>query len=321
MRMSRQRGVALITVMVVVAIVVGIAAAMLRNHQMQIRRAENVLHGNQAIFHLLALETWAREVLLQDRKDGQVDHLGEDWAQVLLPVEADGGIVAGRIRDQQGLFDLNSLIGSDGKADATAMAAFQRLIEAVSPDTRNAGSIVEALVDWEDVDQSITGLGGAEDPDYAVLDPAYRTAGQFLVSPSELMLVKGMSFELWQLLRPFVTALPRSQGKGTAVNVNTAPPEVLQSVADIDSGLAGDIVTDRVDDPFDDTEAFKRRLEQSMPAADVDKIDFTKFTTGSDFFLVESEAHFANLALSMRHLIARDPQRTRVLVRALGSTW
>jgi len=317
---GRQRGVALITVMVVVAIVVGIAAAMLRDHQLDIRRAENVLHGNQAIFHLLALETWAREILLEDREDGSVDHAGEDWARVLLPVEADGGVVAGRILDQQGLFNLNMLIDGEGNGAADAMAAFKRLIEIVAPDTTNPGAIVEAAVDWMDANQEITGLGGAEDPDYAVLDPAYRTAGRLLVSPSELRLVQGVGHELWQQLRPFVTALPKGAGGG-AVNVNTAPAEVLQSVANIDSGLAETIVAEREDDPFDSTEAFNSRLQRELTEEELAALNFERFTTASDYFLVESEARFANVALPMRHLIARHESQTRVLLRALGTTW
>ena len=320
MARNTQTGVALITVMVIVAIVVSIAGGLLRGHQLDIRRAENVLHGDQAITHMLALETWARELLLKDREDSSVDHPGEDWAQVLPPVEADGGLVSGRILDQQGLFNLNNLLDNAGRGDPATMAAFQRLLEAVG-DFSSSTSVVEAVVDWMDADQDVTGLGGREDPDYAILDPAYSTSGRELASPTELLLVEGIGYEEWLRLRPFITTLPRNGGGKTPLNVNTAAAEVLQGVAGIEEGVAADVVSERESEPFDNVAEFKAQLASRIPAQALEQIDFTVFGTTSDFFLVESEARFGEVALSMRHLIERGAQQTRVLARSLAEEW
>lgn len=317
---GRQKGVALITVMVIVAIVVTIAAGLLRDHQLDIRRAENVLHGNQAVYQLLGLETWAREVLLQDRKDNRTDHPGEDWATILYPVEADGGLVSGRILDQQGLFNINALIDQDGRGDPRAMLAFQRLLETLG-DFESPGAIVEALVDWMDRDRDVTGLGGREDGDYAILDPAYRTSGRALASPTEILLVEGVTFEDWGRLRPFVTTLPRREGRAPPVNVNTAPAEVLSAWTGADLGVTGEIVSDRGDDPFDAVGEFESRLAGSVAADALEQIDFAGFTVISNYFLVESEARFGNVGLSMRHVIERDEESTRVLARSMGEDW
>ena len=320
MARSGQAGVALITVMVIVAIVVSIAGGLLRGHQLDIRRAENVLHGDQAIMHMLALETWARELLLQDREDSSTDHGGEAWAQVLPPVEADGGVVAGRIVDQQGLFNLNNLLDSGRRGDPATMAAFQRLLEAVG-EFDDPTAVVEALVDWMDPDQDMTGLGGSEDPDYAILDPAYRTPGRELASPTELLLVEGISYEEWLRLRPFVTVLPGGAARKTPLNVNTAPATVLQGLAGIDESVAADIVAEREEEPFEDVAAFRAKLASSVSAEALEQIDFALFDTSSDFFLVESEARFGDVALSMRHLLERGGEQTRVLVRSLADDW
>lgn len=320
MARNGQAGVALITVMVIVAIVVSIAGALLRGHQLDIRRAEIVLHGDQAIMHMLALETWARELLLQDREDSGTDHGGETWAQVLPPVEADGGVVAGRIVDQQGLFNLNNLLDSGGRGDPATMAAFLRLLEVVG-EFSDPTAVVEALVDWMDPDQDVTGLGGREDPDYAILDPAYRTPGRALASPTELLLVEGISYEEWLRLRPFVTVLPGVAARKTTVNVNTAPAPVLQGVAGIDESVAADIVAEREKEPFEDVAAFRAKLAPRVSAEALEQIDFARFGTSSDFFLVESEARFGDVALSMRHLVERSGEQTRVLVRSLADDW
>jgi general secretion pathway protein K len=315
-----QKGVALITVMVIVAIVVVIAGGLLRDHQLDIRRAENVLHGNQAVYQMLGLETWAREVLVQDRKDNRTDHLGEDWATILYPVEADGGLVSGRILDQQGLFNLNALIDKDGRGDPRAMLAFQRLLDTLG-DFESPGAITEALVDWMDRDQDVTGLGGREDRDYAILDPPYRTSGGAMTSPTELLLVEGVTFEDWSRLRLFVTTLPRLGEQTSPVNVNTAPAEVLSAWTGVDLAVAGEIVSERGDDPFDAVGEFKSRLAGSVSGDELEQIDFTGFSVVSTYFLVESEARFGNVGLSMRHLIERDGESTKVLARSMGGDW
>lgn len=320
MTRSDQAGVALITVMVVVAIVVSVAAGLLRGHQLDIRRAENVLHGDQAITHMLALETWGRELLLKDREDTDTDHLGEDWAQVLPPVEADGGLVTGRIIDQQGLFNLNNLLDSNGRGDPAAMLALQRLLEAVGGFS-SPSSVVEALVDWMDADQDVTGLGGREDGDYAILDPAYRTSGRELASPTEVLLVEGLDYENWLMLRPFITALPRNGGSKTSVNVNTVSAQVLQGIAGIEASVAEDVLAERDSEPFDDVAEFKTQLASRLSTDALEQIDFALFGATSDFFLVESEAKFGDVALSMRHLIERSDERTRVLARSMFGEW
>lgn len=320
-RPAAEQGVALITVMVIVAIVASVAAGMLRGHQIDVRRAATVLHGDQAIAHMLAAETWAREVLIKDREDNAYDHLGEDWALNLLPVETDGGSLAGRIRDQQGLFNLNNLVDESRKADRYAMAQFERLVAALEGVDANASALAEAVADWLDTDQEVTGIGGAEDADYVVEDPAYRSAGRPMASPTELLLLRGVTFDLWRAIQPFVTALPRDAGPPTPVNVNTAPPEVLAAVLGVDRSLADEIVAEREDSPFESVGEFSARVESSIGAEAAAEIQFDRFTTISEFFLVESEAQFGEVLMNMRHLIKRDAASTFVLARSLNQSW
>lgn len=317
---SSQRGVALITVMVVVAIVAGVSASVLSSHYLDIRRAENVLHGNQGISLLLALETWSRQVLLDDEEDNDVDHAGEPWAQTLPPIDADGGVVSGRILDQQGLFNLNNLINADGGVDAVAQVAFLRLLELIE-DMEGAEAIADAVIDWLDRDQEPVGLGGREDLDYAVLDPSYRTRGGEMVSPSELLLVEGISYEDWIRLRPFVTALPKREGQPTPLNVNMAPAEVIAAVAGVDLSVATEIVSDVEKEPFEQIDEFKQRVQGNQSADETTATDFERFTTRSSFFLVESRSRFSDVALGMSHVIERTEEGTRVLGRAIENAW
>ena len=82
---QRQRGVALITALLIVALATIAAVAMASRQQLDVRRTANILDGDQAFFYALGVESWARRILVRDQRDGQIDHPGEDWAQLSTP--------------------------------------------------------------------------------------------------------------------------------------------------------------------------------------------------------------------------------------------
>ena len=86
----RQRGVAIITALLIVAIATTVSISISTRLQLDVRRTGNVVAGDQAYLYTLAAESWSQRILKQDRKDSEIDHLGEDWAIELppLPVEA-----------------------------------------------------------------------------------------------------------------------------------------------------------------------------------------------------------------------------------------
>jgi general secretion pathway protein K len=164
-------------------------------------------------------------VLSDDRRLSNVDHLGEPWALRLPPVPVDNGELAGRIDDQQGAFNLNNLV-RNGAASPAHLIQFRRLLEILDlPDT-----LADALLDWLDADSEPQPQGGAEDAFYQGLQPPYLAANRALTDVAELAQVRGFDGGVRARLRPFITALPRA----TALNVNTASPEVLAAVV---SGL------------------------------------------------------------------------------------
>ncbi len=88
--------------------------------------------------------------------------------------------------------------------------------------------LADALADWIDADSEPRPRGGAEDGYYLELEQPYLAANRPLIDVAELALVRGFDGEVRARLRPFVTALPRF----TAVNVNTAAPEVLAAIVE-----------------------------------------------------------------------------------------
>jgi len=86
---TRQSGVALITVMLIVAIATLVAVSMVDRQQLDIRRTGNLVFSDQALEYALGAEAWAIGLLEQDARDNAVDYLGEDWATALAPIEVD----------------------------------------------------------------------------------------------------------------------------------------------------------------------------------------------------------------------------------------
>ena len=84
------------------------------------------------------------------------------------------------------------------------------------------------MVDWLDNEQQERIPGGAEDPLYSGLTPAYRTGDRPLLNVTELAAVVGMDRASFEILQPHITALPGYQ----PVNINTAGIPVIQSLND-----------------------------------------------------------------------------------------
>ncbi|BAN35149.1 general secretion pathway protein K [Sulfuricella denitrificans skB26] len=299
---ARERGVALITVILIVALAASMAAFMAWQQQIWVRQVENLRDQAQAQAVARAAIDWARAVLADDARNNNVDHLGEKWASVLAPLPVENGQVTGSVADQQGLFNLNNLV-RNGKASQTDLAIFQRLLELLALPV----NLANAVVDWIDADSETTYPGGAEDFDYLAMDPSYRAANRMMVEVGNLYRVKGFAPEMVERLRPFVTALPEP----TPVNVNTAPAEVLAALfQDMSLGDAKALVEARKSSYFQDQADFRAHL----PATKVTQIRDNDFSVNSRYFMVTSLANFGRAQSGYKALLARQGEKWPVVV-------
>jgi general secretion pathway protein K len=290
---TRQRGVAVVLAMGVVALAAMAAAAMLASQSTWSRQAALAAEHVQAQALVQAGVDWTRDLLKDDRRLGNVDHLGEPWAMRLPPVPVENGELAGRVHDQQGAFNLNNLV-KDGAASPQHLAQFRRLLEILGlPD-----SLAANLVDWLDSDNEPQPQGGAEDAWYLAQPAPYLAANRALADVEELAQVRGFDAGVRARLRPFVAALPRF----TALNVNTATPEVLAAVVDgLGLEAAQELVTQRGRAYFRSGAEFARQLPPKSGAAAAD------LTTGSDFFLAEVRVTIGEAQARGRVLLLRGP--------------
>lgn len=256
---SRQNGVALLTAMLIVALATVAAVAMTRDQFLNLRRVENLLNADQAYVHALGVESWGRGMLARDSVNetgptGGIDSLNEAWNQPLPQTEVDGGFVRGYIEDLQGRFNVNNLYlepsGQQAGVDQQLQIQFmQRLLRRLELDP----ALAQKIADWLDADVDVRYPDGAEDLVYMRADPPYRAGNVPMRDISELLLVEGVTAEVYTRLAPFLTALPEP----TPLNVNTAKRELLAALSDeLDENRLDAALAARQQDAFASPDAF-----------------------------------------------------------------
>jgi len=228
----KQRGVALITAIVLVAIATVLAVHIGTRASLDIRRTQGLIALDQGWHVALGAEAWAIEVLKEDAEDSQDDNLTEPWAQPLPPLPVDGGELRGALEDMQGRFNVNNLLAEDGTVNELSIARFERLLTYVGSEPRWA----RILADWLDTDTVPGFPDGAEDGAYLAQSPSYRAANGPISTVTEMLALPGMTQEEFQRIRPYIAALPW----GTTINICTAPAPVLAALVD-DRADFGDI--------------------------------------------------------------------------------
>jgi len=310
--MRRQRGVALITAILIMALVTTLVFNLEWDNSLDLRRTYVSMYREEAIQAALGAESWVRILLQQDSNDSETDHLGEIWASDLpvLPLGAEGdtiqGEIYGQIEDLQGRFNINNLIDQQGEVDQESLEQFTRLLAALGIDVRFAG----IAADWIDADREAGFPDGAEDAIYTGLVPPYRTANQILTSTSELAALEGMDKATMDVLLPHIVALPGRTG----INVNTATGPVLQSldenmtIADVEGLLA-----EREEQGFADL----GNSFSSLVTPDV----LNQLEETSDFFQLKVIVRVDTVRITLFSLLERGPQGdTSPILRSLGTT-
>ncbi|QNE30736.1 general secretion pathway protein GspK [Sphingomonas sp. NBWT7] len=229
-RPAGERGAALLTVMLLVAIVAVLAATALERLRLSTRLAANAVGLDQARGLAFAAEALATgritDVL---RRNTERVTLDGGWSNRPYTIPTPGGVATARIVDGGNCFNVNSLVTDlDGRyvADPTTIAQFARLARLLA--VPGGDAIAAAAADWIDSDDQPL-AAGAEDSAYAALATPYRTAGTLMADPSELRAVAGVSPAAYARLRPFICALPRAAR--TPINVNTLTPEQAPLIA------------------------------------------------------------------------------------------
>jgi len=300
---QNERGVALVMVLGLVALVAVWAVQSADEDWISLRRAENMQLASKTWLAVESGQALALRTLAAD--DAAVDSLDEDWALDWPSFPVDDGEIAGHIEDANRYINLNDLVSHvDGKVQPDAVAVVKRLFIRLELDTQ----LVDALVDWMDKDKTPYGSGGAEESAYA--SKPYTIKNAPLDSLNELLLVQGFDRKILKKLAKVV--MVRASKGVSGVNINTAPAEVLLSLADnIPQGDVEAMIQKR------DSAAYKNVPELTSGGLNTWAAKIKPFwlVTQSDAFVVRVEARFERARWAERILVARQGEKFQVLSR------
>ncbi len=320
----RQRGVALIIALILVALAAILATKLSFDGWLERRRTIGVIAAEQAFHFGMGAEALAADVLSQSQQAGkQQDTLAQPWAQPTQPLpitpESDPegepiGVLQGALEDMQGRFNLNNLahvilVNGAQQQDPQPLAQFQRLLVSVGLEAKWAG----IARDWIDADDQPGNPDGAEDAVYTAQTPPYRTGNWPMTSPSELMNMPGFGADRYRKIAPYVTALPTATAQ---INICTAPGPVLESLADNLSGeYSPEVLTNgRKTGCFPDIPTLNNVLGASAPA--LAKV----FTDHSQYFRLTTRVTLGTTEFTLYSLLLRgNGGKVTPLLRSFGT--
>jgi general secretion pathway protein K len=288
---SFQSGIALLSAILITLTATAIIVSITHEEAFAIRKTSRIQLMDRAGLYALGLEDWARIFLQKDRKDSNIDHLGEDWAVSIPGLPIENGLLSGFIEDEQAKFNLNNLLVSE-----EWVTRFMLLCDNLELDK----TFVPALMDWIDDDFTVRYPDGAEEH-----YDTYRVANRPMTDISELLLVKNVDTKLYDSLKPYITALPTT----TDINVNTMSEAIYLSLGEnLDAKTFSE---ERDKEEFSSVQDFIDRLQ--IP------IDETGLSVTTEYFHAYGQVSQGDLVLNLDSLLHRDQSgKTSVANRSLG---
>ena len=304
---SRQRGVAVITALLLTTLAVTIVASLFWQQQVQVRSIENQRLHLQTKWILRGALDWARLILREDAKFSTVDHLGEPWAVSLAETRLDQYVenaradsdqsdatLSGHVVDAQSRFNLGNL-AANGSVNPREVAVFARLLTNLHLNPALAQAVATMLASTQKP------AGGV--PTDTAASSAAQPLG--LLQLDDVLAVPGFTGETLAALRDFVVVLPRA----TAVNVNTAPAEVLAArLGALSLSDATALVASREGAYLRDIADLKLRL----PGKNLNESD-NEIAVATNFFMVYGTVRLNRASLEMQALIERSNKSTKII--------
>jgi general secretion pathway protein K len=322
-RMKRQRGVALIIALILVALATILASKLTFDGFLERKRSIGVLAAEQALHFGMGAEALAADVLVQDAQNSQQTTLIGPWAQPTQPLpitpqdDPEGepiGTLQGELEDMQGRFNLNNLarvitVAGTNKTgqDPQPLEQFQRLLASVGVEPKWAA----IARDWLDPDDIPGSPDGAEDQIYTSQTPPYRAGNWPMMSPSELMNMPGFGADRYRKIAPYVTALPSAN---TPINVCTASAPVLESLAP-NLGEYNNpqlLASNRKSGCFPDPATLTTIMAGKGPPA-------TFYSDKSSYFRLTTRVTLGTTEFTLYSLLKRDGGKVTPLLRSFGT--
>ena len=323
-RKPNERGAALLTVLLLVAVMSVVAATALERVALATRMTGNGGAIDQARAYADAGTQIARMRIgdLVASNPARITLAG-GWMGTPQSIPVPGGIATARVTDGGNCFNLNSVVTGESEASLKVrpigVSQFQALLQALGVDARQAQGAAAALADWIDSD-SVAQPGGAEDETYAQAPRPYRAANRLMVDASELRAVNGITPAIYDLARPWVCALPVTDL--STININTllptqAPLFAMLLPGQLSVAQARQLLAQRPPDGYGSTVQFWAMPSLSGLSPMTEVAEQVKLTTG--FFEVDVSVNVGGTQLVERALIDARENPATIVRRSWGA--
>lgn len=305
-----QRGVVLMTMLVLVALAAVVAAALFFDTGISARRATNSFAMEEALQLGQGAEALAAYALADDKN--QTDTPQDSWATPTGPMDVEAGVTLdGQVHDLQGRFNLNSLVKADGTPDENAGKVFARMLELLGLERR----WTDLIVDWIDPDVQAEAEGG-EDSLYMSQQPPHLVGNLPMTNTSELLQLPGFTQAMYRKLAPHVTALPPSV---RTINVCMAGGVVLDALFALKPNDAkhveySSLATQEMNDRRG-SECFPRRSVIGAEAPAIQAIT----TERTSWFCLQTRVLVGTAQFDLYSLIYRGTGQARAVMRGFGN--
>jgi general secretion pathway protein K len=320
---AAEEGAALLTVLLLVAVMAALCAVALERLRLATHLATNGIALDQA--RAFAVGGEAVIVARIGAFAGpSIDRttLAGNWNSRAFTIPIPGGLAVARVRDGGNCFNLNSVAEGAAANELTTRPAggqqFVALQEVLGIDRGTATRIAAALSDWIDAD-STPNPGGAEDVEYSRAARPYRTSNTLLAEASELRAVAGVTPEIYATLRPWICALPGTQM--SPINVNTLLADQAPLLAMLLPGLiapdrARDVLIRRPAAGWGSTAAFWGT--QTLANLPVPTEAISQVQVKTRWFVLDLDVQLAGAQVTETALIDGGLAQPRVLLRRWG---
>jgi len=316
-KFTNDKGIALITVILIVGILVAVVIELNRSSRAEIYDATNISDGIKLTY--IAKSGFYGAVALLSNSKNDYETLRDDWAKAELLSQQSAslfpdGCFITTIEDEAGKIPLNKLVnGNEYNSDIKEILIRLLSEPELGLDENKTAEIVDSIKDWIDADDSITG-NGAETSYYTSLDQPYEIKNAPLDCIEELLMIRGITKEIYYGtkekpgLKEYVTA--DSDG---IININTAPKMVLRALSDGISAESADSMDEyrrKEGNDLSDPQWYK----QVSGMADV-TIKPELITVRSNYFKIISTGRMQNMAQSVSGVVKRSQQKSFQIIK------
>lgn len=329
------RGIALLITISVTTILVATALEYNRRARFEVLSTASVRDQMTLSYMASSGVHAAMALLIKDKAESNFDSLQEDWAnpekidEILQEIPFDNGKLSVVITDELAKIQVNALVmfPDSSQFNESQVMIWERILNVIGneDDLQNDSTptaIVNSVKDWLDSgdDDATTGLSGAESSYYGEQDPPYKSRNGPIADLSELLLIKGITPQLYYGtkdapgLANYMTVHGLAVGAGTSfnwpgrININTADVPVLaallgsenQDLAQVVYDYRQELAAEKVVHDFSSLQWYKNIAGLS----DV-TIDSRLITTSSDVFRIRSTASINEIQSSVIAVVQR----------------